>query len=147
MPPWLPGSVMTMPVVIAISSGPIGAVPCIAGNNFLRIAQASAAPSEWSHQSNHSIIALQHPRMILKADPGTLRQVPTLPRHLATPDLMERAGDPTFYDEPELARLSPPAARRMPSDFAPEGCLPPAALHVAVMFETLCSYLMQRWPL
>ena len=73
--------------------------------------------------------------------------MPTLPRHLATPDLMERAGDPAFYDEPELARTSPPAARRPPSEFAPEGCLPSAALHVKLMSETLRTHLtLTGWP-
>ena len=67
--------------------------------------------------------------------------MPALPRHLATPDLMERAGDPAFYDEPELARTSPPAARRTPSGLAPEGCLPSAAPHDDVTSETLCAHL------
>ena len=46
--------------------------------------------------------------------------VPNLPRHLATPSLMERGGDSAFYDEPELGRTTPPA-HTPASRFTPEG--------------------------
>ena len=46
--------------------------------------------------------------------------VPNLPRHLATPSLMQRAGDPTFYDEPELGRTTP-SAKCLTSQFTEAG--------------------------
>ena len=89
----------------------------------------SAESQEQVIKNDHTRVALQH-TMFLEADTEILWQVPTLPRHLATPDLMERAGDPTFYDEPELARASPPAARHTPSEFAAEGCLASATVYI-----------------
>ena len=63
-------------------------------------------------------VVLQQVVMYSKERPAAL--VPNLPRHLATPSLMERAGDPAFYDEPELGRTTPPA-ERPPSQFTPSG--------------------------
>ncbi len=51
---------------------------------------------------------------------GQAARVPAVPRHLATPSLMGRAGDPTYYDEPELGRITPPA-EHPPSRFTLAG--------------------------
>ena len=51
--------------------------------------------------------------------------VPGVPGHLAVPELMERAGNAAFYDEPELGRTTPPV-QRPTSQFTHTG----AALHV-----------------
>lgn len=51
--------------------------------------------------------------------------MPCVPGHLATPELMVRAGNAAFYDEPEMGRTTPPVQRPI-SQFTHTG----AALHV-----------------
>ena len=45
------------------------------------------------------------PRPVVGA--GEKQPPPTVPKHLATPSLMLRAGDAAVYDEPEVDRVTP----------------------------------------
>ncbi|CAL8462138.1 g1669 [Coccomyxa elongata] len=56
---------------------------------------------------------------------GEKQPPPTVPKHLATPSLMLRAGDAAVYDEPEVDRITP---RGNPPPHASAGSLP-AGVH------------------
>lgn len=56
---------------------------------------------------------------------GEKQPPPTVPKHLATPSLMLRAGDAAVYDEPEVDRVTP---RGNPPPHASTGSFP-AGVH------------------